>query len=111
MWRKNRNPNNGHRCKGVDVNRNFDSHWGEHASSDPCSSVYHGSAVFSELESQAQRSAVIPIKDRIAAVYSFHSFGQVYVSSYGYTYDFPAEYDEMVNINTSQGEISGNSIS
>ena len=45
MWRKNRNLQGGRRsndCFGIDLNRNFDFHWGETGSStNPCSEVRH----------------------------------------------------------------------
>lgn len=43
MWRKNRNHYEGSRCYGVDLNRNFDNHFGEiGASSNPCLETYRG---------------------------------------------------------------------
>ena len=40
-------------CFGVDANRNWDSHWGERASSkDPCSHNYPGLKPFSEPETK-----------------------------------------------------------
>ena len=29
LWRKNRHPTPGSACTGVDLNRNYDDHWGE----------------------------------------------------------------------------------
>jgi len=51
-WRKNRNPNPGQACKGVDLNRNFDFLWpsGIGTSANPCSEVYKGAGGFSEPE-------------------------------------------------------------
>ena len=38
LWRKNRQPNSGSTCIGTDVNRNYNSHWGQGGSSAlPCS--------------------------------------------------------------------------
>lgn len=40
LWRKNRNPDGRRSCFGVDLNRNFDFHWGETGSStNACSEV------------------------------------------------------------------------
>lgn len=52
MWRKNRNPNPGHTCIGVDLNRNFDLLWssGIGTSTSSCSDIYKGSAPASEPE-------------------------------------------------------------
>lgn len=60
LWRKTRSPQRpanataGQRaCKGVDANRNWDSHWGERASTaDPCSHNYPGPKAFSEPETK-----------------------------------------------------------
>jgi murein tripeptide amidase MpaA len=38
FWRKNMNTNNGHNCKGVDLNRNYDAEWMHGGTStNPCS--------------------------------------------------------------------------
>ena len=43
MWRKNRHHYTGNTCTGVDLNRNFDDHWGGEGTSDlPCSDTYCG---------------------------------------------------------------------
>lgn len=58
LWRKNRRPNPGSTCMGVDINRNFDFLWssGIGTSSHPCSDIYRGSAAFSEPETQNIRT-------------------------------------------------------
>ena len=70
MWRKNRNPNNGSSCKGVDLNRNYDAEW-MHAgsSSSKCSSVYAGTSAFSEPESQAHRDDMLNITNKKGLFY------------------------------------------
>ena len=68
LWRKNRRP--GSPCDGVDLNRNYNDHWGgvsghmtaiplgilftlqDGSSSNPCSETYHGSSAASEPETQ-----------------------------------------------------------
>ncbi|MDJ0702378.1 MAG: M14 family metallopeptidase [Leptolyngbyaceae cyanobacterium MO_188.B28] len=52
MWRKNRNPNPGMPCMGVDLNRNFDFLWssGIGTSPDSCSDIFKGLGAFSEPE-------------------------------------------------------------
>lgn len=43
MWRKNRRVNEGASCDGVDLNRNFDDHFGGEGTSPlPCSETYKG---------------------------------------------------------------------
>jgi carboxypeptidase T len=53
-WRKNRNPNPGMACMGVDINRNFDFLWssGIGTSANSCDLVYRGTEAFSEPESR-----------------------------------------------------------
>ncbi len=53
-WRKNRNPNPGKPCRGVDLNRNFDFLWssGIGTSTNSCSQTYRGAAPFSEPETR-----------------------------------------------------------
>ena len=48
MWRKNRAEIPDSRCKGVDLNRNYDANWGG-AGSTPtkCSETYRGESAFS----------------------------------------------------------------
>ncbi|CAG9315629.1 cpt_2 [Blepharisma stoltei] len=46
---------------GVNLNRNFDSHWGADdtgSSSDPCSNVYRGASAFSEPETSALKTLI-----------------------------------------------------
>ena len=57
LWRKNRKLNNGG-CFGVDLNRNYSfefAHDSSCASNDPCTNTYHGTAAFSEPETEAIR--------------------------------------------------------
>ncbi|XP_055527180.1 carboxypeptidase B-like [Wyeomyia smithii] len=57
-WIKTRS-SNGDNCYGVDLNRNFGYEWGTiGGSSDPCADNFHGSAAFSEPESQALRDTI-----------------------------------------------------
>ncbi|KAI0390216.1 zinc carboxypeptidase [Xylariaceae sp. FL0594] len=64
-WRKNRNPKSSSSSPGVDLNRNFDFAWdlkkwassvrSSVASSSPSSEVFHGTAPFSEPETQSMK--------------------------------------------------------
>jgi carboxypeptidase T len=60
MWRKNRNPNSGQSCEGVDVNRNYDFLWssGIGTSADSCSEVFKGPGAFSEPETRNVRHLI-----------------------------------------------------
>ncbi|XP_042894277.1 carboxypeptidase B-like, partial [Penaeus japonicus] len=86
LWRKNRAPSTDPECFGVDLNRNFDFHWGEAGSSTrPCSFVYQGPQPFSEPETRALRDAVLEAQHRIKAYLSLHSYGQMFLYPWGFT--------------------------
>jgi hypothetical protein len=94
MWRKNRSPMACKRlpisgrqrcCQGVDLNRNFDFHWGTVDSSDnPCNEVYHGEYAFSEPETRAVRDAIMKYKDVLDGVITMHNYGQIWSHPYGH---------------------------
>jgi len=84
MWRKNRKVNSGSSCIGVDLNRNWDDHWGGPGSSpNPCAETYRGTAAFSELESAAVRQFWVG-KPAPAAFIDFHSYGQLMLRPFGW---------------------------
>jgi carboxypeptidase T len=85
-WRKNRRPNaNG--TYGVDLNRNYGHRWGTvGSSSDPSSDVYHGTGPFSEPETQAVKS-FMETHTNVTTVLSFHTFSELILYPWGYTYD------------------------
>jgi hypothetical protein len=95
MWRKNRNPNGNQRfnwCWGVDLNRNFDWHFGGKGSSfDPCQEIYSGKTAFSEPESRAIRDYILANNDRMQAFITLHSFSQIWMYPYGHEYNKKAE--------------------
>ena len=73
-WRKNMRPNSDG-SYGVDLNRNFDNHWGETgASTSPPDENYIGPYAFSEPESMALRDLCDDHNFSIAI--SYHSYGQ-----------------------------------
>jgi len=88
LWRKNRRTNTGSTCIGVDVNRNYNDHWGQGGSStNPCSDTFMGPSVASESETrntqnyfkELQRTAPI-----IGAI-DWHSYSQLVLRPYGWT--------------------------
>jgi len=81
-WRKNKSPNNGSICKGVDLNRNFGFKW-KH-SADMCSQTYPGVSPFSEPETQAVKYFVNKIKDRLILFNTVHTAGQAFVIAWGH---------------------------
>jgi carboxypeptidase T len=91
-WRKNRRPN-GDGSYGVDLNRNYGYRWAccYGSSPDPWSDLYHGTAPFSEPETRAVRDFVVA-RPNITAAISFHTYGELILYPYGYTYaDLPED--------------------
>ena len=85
LWRKNRNPNGGGGCPGVDLNRNYGFGYaanGSCSSTDPCSGTYRGSGPFSEPEAVAVRDFLTQIQPRTA--FSIHSTAGSYLMPYGF---------------------------
>ena len=90
LWRKTRR-NNGDGTFGVDWNRNFDAEFGGPGSSSNTSSdIYHGPFPFSEPESQALRDFILE-HDDIVVHLDIHSFSQLVLWPYGYTFDTPED--------------------
>jgi murein tripeptide amidase MpaA len=84
MWRKNRRSNSGGSF-GVDMNRNWDDHWGGAGSSGtPTSDTYRGTAPFSEPETAALSRYILALPNRKGAI-DFHSYSQLFLRPYGWT--------------------------
>merc|ERR1719414_1252700 len=85
FWRKNRADNSGNRCKGVDLNRNWDPDWAGRGSTSGslCSDVYYGPSAFSEPETQAVKRLIdeAPVTIHL----DIHSFGNLILAPYSYT--------------------------
>jgi murein tripeptide amidase MpaA len=85
LWRKNRKRNNDG-SYGVDLNRNWDDHWGgAGSSSDPRSDIYHGTGPFSEPESKSASAALAALFPNVLAAIDFHSYSQLVLRPYGWT--------------------------
>jgi len=98
LWRKNRRPSSPG-CIGTDLNRNFGFHWDEGGSSDiPCSDTYNGGEAFSEVESQIVRDTILSIAADTACYLSFHSYGQYWLTPWGYTSAYPDDYNELYTL-------------
>jgi hypothetical protein len=83
LWRKNRRQVTS-TIFGVDLNRNWDDHWGGGGSSgSPSSDIYRGTAPFSEPETRAV-SDYIKTLDNIVAAIDFHSYSQLILRPYGW---------------------------
>jgi len=97
-WRKNRQPNPGSSYIGTDLNRNYGYNWGCCGGSSPYpfSDTYRGSAAFSAPETARVRdfidSRVINGEQQIVTSITFHTYAELVLWPYGYTYtDVPAD--------------------
>jgi hypothetical protein len=97
-WRKNRQPNAGSSYIGTDLNRNWSYQWAccGGSSGDPSSTTYRGPAAFSAPETQVVRdfvdSRVVGGVQQIRANIDFHTFDELVLWPYSYTYtDVPAD--------------------
>ncbi|RMX60512.1 hypothetical protein pdam_00001433 [Pocillopora damicornis] len=98
LWRKNRRPNgNSTKCIGTDLNRNFNFRWATVGADygKPCSDIYPGERPFSEPETHNLATYMYSIRDRIKAYVDFHSYGQLWMSPWGFKKDFPPTYRTM----------------
>jgi carboxypeptidase T len=91
-WRKNRQPNPGSTNIGTDLNRNWPYNWGccGGSSGSPSSATYRGSAGESATEVKVVanfvRGRVIGGKQQIKAGIDFHTYSELVLWPYGYTY-------------------------
>jgi carboxypeptidase T len=97
-WRKNRQPNSGSSYVGTDLNRNYGYKWGccGGSSGSPSSETYRGSAPFSAPETARLRdfinSRVVGGKQQIKTAITFHTYRELVLWPYGYTYtDVPSD--------------------
>ena len=95
-WRKNRQPTSG--FYGTDLNRNWGYRWGCCGGSSglPYSETYRGTTAFSAPETQRIRdfinSRVVNGVQQIRTAIAFHSYAQLILWPYGYTYtDVPGD--------------------
>ncbi|RSS80957.1 M14 family metallopeptidase [Streptomyces sp. WAC06614] len=92
-WRKNRQPNSGSSYVGTDLNRNWDYKWGccGGSSSSKSSETYRGTAGESAPEVKVVadfvRSRVVGGKQQIKAAIDFHTYSELVLWPYGWTYN------------------------
>ncbi|XP_065074966.1 zinc carboxypeptidase-like isoform X2 [Ochlerotatus camptorhynchus] len=99
LWRKNRKPYG--LCRGVDLNRNFDSNWGGIGSSaDPCSYDFSGGSVFSEPEAVALADFIRnnAERERIRTYIALHSYSQLLMFPFGHTTEKVRNYEHLQSI-------------
>jgi hypothetical protein len=105
LWRKNRR-NNGNGTTGVDLNRNWSYQWGGSGSSGSGSSdTYRGPTPFSEPETTAVSNHFGSLP-RAAAHIDFHSFSQLILYPWGYTFNQLPEPERTLYSNLAD-DISG----
>ncbi|MFD7437859.1 M14 family metallopeptidase [Streptomyces sp. NPDC059861] len=91
-WRKNRQPNSGSSAIGTDLNRNWNYRWGccGGSSGSPSSETYRGAAAESAPEVKVVanfvRSRVVGGKQQIRAGIDFHTYSELVLWPFGYTY-------------------------
>jgi carboxypeptidase T len=85
-WRKNRQPYQG--IYGTDQNRNYSYNWGccGGSSGDPNSEVFRGPNAFSTPEDQTMRDFMLAHPNVTTGI-SYHSYADLILYPYGYTYD------------------------
>nr|XP_046227460.1 carboxypeptidase B [Scatophagus argus] len=99
MWRKTRSKKSGSSCYGADPNRNFDAGWcSMGASSNPCSDTYCGSTPESEIEVRNVANFIRRNKSIIKAYLTVHSYSQLLLFPYSYTYDLAADHSELMKV-------------
>jgi carboxypeptidase T len=92
-WRKNRQPNSGSAFVGTDLNRNWAYNWGccGGSSGSTSSDTYRGTAPESAPEVQVVanfvRSRVVGGVQQIRTNIDFHTFSELVLWPYGYTFD------------------------
>ncbi|GAA2317844.1 hypothetical protein GCM10010149_82820 [Nonomuraea roseoviolacea subsp. roseoviolacea] len=92
-WRKNRQPNSGSSAVGTDINRNWGYNWGccGGSSGSTSSETYRGSAAESAPEVKATadwvRSRVVGGVQQIKAHIDWHTYSELVLWPYGFTYD------------------------
>ncbi|CAJ0581812.1 unnamed protein product, partial [Mesorhabditis spiculigera] len=100
LWRKTRSKNMtiNKWCVGADANRNWGYKWGgTGANRSPCSAIYGGSAPYSEPEIRAFKDFIDARINRLTIYISLHSYGQHFLSPWGYTEQRPVNYEDQKN--------------
>ncbi|MGW4894945.1 M14 family metallopeptidase [Kitasatospora sp. NPDC004240] len=92
-WRKDRQPNSGGSGVGTDLNRNWNYKWGccGGSSGSTSSETYRGSAPESARETKVVadfvRTRVVGGKQQITAAIDFHTYSQLVLWPFGWTYN------------------------
>ncbi|KAK2589252.1 hypothetical protein KPH14_007813 [Odynerus spinipes] len=98
LWRKNLKRYS-FRCKGVDLNRNWESHWAEvGTSSNPCAETFPGARPFSEIETKSMSTFIQNIPEKLTAYIAFHSYSQLLLIPFGHSNERIDNYDDLMEI-------------
>jgi hypothetical protein len=118
-WRKNRQLNNTGSPRYTDLNRNWGYRWGccGGSSGSTSSETYRGTSIFSAPETARVRdfvnSRVIDGKQQISVAIDFHTYSELILWPYGYTYaDAPPDitkddHDSMVKMGQAMAATNG----
>ncbi|NXA53968.1 CBPB1 Carboxypeptidase, partial [Nothocercus julius] len=105
MWRKTRSRNAGSFCIGTDPNRNFNAGWCTLGASDnPCDDIYCGHEPESEKETKALADFIREHLSSIKAYFTIHSYSQLLLFPYSYTYAYPSNFQELNTIAAAASE-------
>ncbi|XP_011872352.1 PREDICTED: zinc carboxypeptidase-like isoform X2 [Vollenhovia emeryi] len=99
VWRKTRELH-GLFCRGSDPNRNWGYKWngGGIFNRFPCSETYAGREPFSVIETKSMSDYIKSISDKFYAYIAFHSYSQLLMYPYGYTYVRLENYEDLFAI-------------
>ncbi|XP_074549379.1 carboxypeptidase B isoform X1 [Halichoeres trimaculatus] len=99
MWRKTRSRKSGSSCTGADPNRNWNAGWcSMGASSNPCSDTFCGYSPESEIEVKNVADFIRRNKSAIKAYLTVHSYSQLLLFPYSYTYELAADHSELMKV-------------
>ncbi|CAG0914515.1 unnamed protein product [Notodromas monacha] len=99
LWRKTRSMTDSvFGCRGVDANRNWNFRWRLGAKKDPCSGLYAGQYPESEKCVQAVGKYVKTMSSmgNVVAFITLHSYGQLWMSPWGYASLYPPNYENLL---------------
>ncbi|CDW57952.1 Peptidase M14 domain containing protein [Trichuris trichiura] len=83
----------------VDLNRNFNFHFGEGSSNNPCDETYQGPFPFSEPEARAVRDFVLKHRDALKAFIDLHTYSQLWIHPYGHRVGtYPADVNDLKSV-------------
>jgi murein tripeptide amidase MpaA len=97
LWRKNRQSVSGSSCLGTDLNRNYQWEWGRGGSStDPCSDTFMGRTPGSTPEVSGITNFLTNQVPNVIFFLDIHSYGSMFMSPWGYSYNYPPTQDYTV---------------